>query len=96
MEVYKPRPKELATEYLEAYILENNLKPHDRLPSERDLSQMWGMNRITLRSAIYSMEAAGRLYSVQGRGTMVAPRFVRTLQNLESFTKYASGYDAKS
>ncbi|MDO4418697.1 MAG: GntR family transcriptional regulator, partial [Eubacteriales bacterium] len=84
------------TEYLESYILENNLKAHDRLPPERELSQMWNMNRVTLRSAIASMEAAGRLYSVQGRGTMVAPRFVRTLQNLESFTKYASHYEAKS
>ncbi|MCR5034308.1 MAG: GntR family transcriptional regulator [Clostridia bacterium] len=96
MDAYKPRPKELATEYLEAYILDNNLKAHDRLPSERELSQMWNMNRITLRNAISSLETAGRLYSVQGRGTMVAPRFVRTLQNLESFTKYASGYNAKA
>ena len=96
MNTYKPRPKELATEYLESYILENNLKAHDRLPPERELSQMWNLNRVTLRSAIASMEAAGRLYSVQGRGTMVAPRFVRTLQNLESFTKYASHYEAKS
>ena len=94
MDTYKPRPKELATEYLESYILKNNLKAHDQLPPEREMSEMWNVNRITLRSAIASMEAAGRLYSVQGRGTMVAPRFVRTLQNLESFTKYASGYDA--
>lgn len=94
MDTYKPRPKELATEYLESYILKNNLKAHDHLPPEREMSEMWNVNRITLRSAIASMEAAGRLYSVQGRGTMVAPRFVRTLQNLESFTKYASGYDA--
>ncbi len=94
MESYKIRPKELATEYLESYILENNLKANDKLPPEREMSRMWNLNRITLRSAISSMEAAGRLYSVQGRGTMVAPRFVRTLQNLESFTKYASGYDA--
>lgn len=94
MNIYKPRPKELATEYLEAYILENHLKPHDRLPSERELSQMWNMNRVTLRSAITSMERAGRLYRIQGRGTMVAPRFVRTLQNLESFTKYASIHNA--
>ncbi len=94
MDTYKPRPKELATEYLEAHILEHDLKAHDKLPSERDMSQMWNMNRITLRNAIASMEAAGRLYSVQGRGTMVAPRFVRTLQSLESFTTYASGYDA--
>ena len=94
MDIYKPRPRELASELLEAYILENDLKAHDKLPPEREMSQMWNLNRITLRNAIASLEAAGRLYSVQGRGTMVAPRFVRTLQNLESFTKYASAYDA--
>lgn len=93
MDVYKPRPKELAIEYLESYILEHDLKAHDKLPPERELSQMWNMNRITLRNAIAFMETAGRLYSVQGRGTMIAPRFVRTLQNLESFTKYASRYN---
>ena len=96
METYNPRPKELAMEYLEAYILEHNLKAHDKLPPERKMCQMWNLNRITLRSAISSMETAGRLYSIQGRGTMVAPRFVRTLQNLESFTRYASAYDAGS
>ena len=47
MNTYKPRPKELATEYLESYILENNLKAHDRLPPERELSQMWNLNRVT-------------------------------------------------
>ncbi len=94
MEIYKPRPKELATEYLEAYILENNLKANDKLPPERELSEMWGMNRITLRSAIASLEAAGRLYSVQGRGTMVAPRHIRTLQDLEGFSKSVSRYGA--
>ena len=48
MDAYKPRPKELATEYLENYILENDLKPHDKLPPERELSQIWNMNRSYL------------------------------------------------
>ena len=94
MDTYKPRPKELAIEYLEAYILENKLKAHEKLPPERELSKMWDMNRITLRSAIASLEEAGRLYSVHGKGTMISPRFVRTLQNLESFSQCASAYDA--
>ena len=78
MDIYKPRPKEIATEYLEAYILEHNLKAHDRLPTEREMSDMWHLNRITLRSAIASMEAAGRLYSVHGRGF----RIWRVLPNM--------------
>jgi GntR family transcriptional regulator len=92
MDTYKPRPKELAMEYLEAYILENKLKAHEKLPPERELSKMWNMNRITLRSAIASLEEAGRLYSVHGKGTMISPRHIRTLQDLEGFSQSVSRY----
>lgn len=51
---------------------------------------MWGFNRSTLRSAIAMMEDAGDLYAVQGSGTCVAPRFRRTLQDLQSMTEYAA------
>ena len=90
MKFYTPRPRELAQEYIEAYILENDLKAHDRLPAEREMCAMWGFNRGTLRSAIARLIASGRLYAVQGSGTRVAPRFRRTLQDLQSFTAYAA------
>ena len=90
MKLYTPRPRELAQEHIKAYILEHDLKPHDRLPAEREMCAMWGFNRCTLRSAIAGMIASGQLYAVQGSGTRVAPRFRRTLQDLQGFTEYAA------
>lgn len=90
MNIYVPRPRELAQENIMAYIAENGLKPGDRLPPEREMCQMWGFNRSTLRSAIAIMADAGDLYAIQGSGTCVAPRFRRTLQDLQSLTEYAA------
>ena len=90
MNIYIPRPRELAQERIMAYIAEKGMKPGDRLPPEREMCQMWGFNRSTLRSAIAMMADAGDLYAVQGSGTCVAPRFRRTLQDLQSLTEYAA------
>ena len=90
MKTYTPRPREWAREQIEAYILEHALTADDLLPPEREMCRMWGLNRCTLRSAISALETAGRLYAVQGSGTRVAPRFRRTLQDLQSFTEYAA------
>ena len=90
MKTYTPRPRERAQECIEAYILEQGLLANDSLPPEREMCRMWGLNRCTLRSAIAGLEASGRLYAVQGSGTRIAPRFRRTLQDLQSFTEYAA------
>lgn len=89
MELYEPRPREMAQEYLEAYILQEGLKANDRLLAERELCELWGMNRSTLRSAISRLVDAGRLSSLQGSGTSVMPRVRRVLQDLQSFTQFA-------
>lgn len=90
MKTYTPRPREWAQEQIEAYILEHGLTADDLLPPEREMCRMWNLNRCTLRSAIAALEVSGRLYAVQGSGTRVAPRFRRTLQDLQSFTEYAA------
>lgn len=90
MKTITPRPKEMALEHIEAYIIKNRLRSHDRLPAEREMCAMWGLNRSTLRSAIAQLIDCGRLYAVQGSGTRVAPRFRRTLQDLQGFSEYAA------
>jgi len=87
MPEYRLRPRAAAREYLEGYFLEHDLKPGDRLPSERELCEMWGVSRTTLRSAVARMEADGLLYTRPGSGTFIAPaKFNRNLQDLHSFT----------
>ena len=55
------------------------LKPHSQLPSERALSEEYGVSRMTLRRAIDVLQARGYIYSVPSKGLFVAePRMVRT------------------
>ncbi len=56
---------------LRASILSGRLSPGDRLPPERELAATFGVNRLTLRSALAQL-AAGHLLSVrQGSGYVV-------------------------
>lgn len=50
------------------------LAPGDRLPSERQLSQSYGVSAITVRQAVASLVAEGIVYTEQGRGIFVAAR----------------------
>lgn len=58
-----------------------------RLPSERELSTAWGVARMTLRKAVDSLVAEGRLERRAGSGTYTVRRtIVRTL-GLSSFSE---------
>ncbi|NMB25725.1 MAG: GntR family transcriptional regulator [Firmicutes bacterium] len=48
------------------------LKPHERLSSERDLSEEFGVNRLTVRKALGMLVSQGVLYKVPSKGTFVA------------------------
>lgn len=63
------------------------LKPHDPLPSERDLMVTFGVSRMTIREALRNLVEAGAVYRVQGSGTFVAePSRVSKSLALTSFT----------
>lgn len=53
------------------YIITNDLKPGDLLPSEQKICDMLGVSRNVLREAIKSMELMGMVTACPGRGTMV-------------------------
>ena len=73
-------------ELIECYILENNLKSHDKLPGERKLCEMWECNRVTLRSAFDCLENAGITYSIKGMGNYVAEKKIEIcLTSYDSF-----------
>lgn len=91
MEEYKPRPSARARELLEGFLVEYGLEPGNRLPSERFLSQHWGLSRSTLRGALALMEENGTLCSRPGAGTFVAPaKYTRSLQGLLSMSQAAA------
>jgi GntR family transcriptional regulator len=64
------------------------LVPGDRLPPERELSEHLGVNRLTLRRALWVLESQGLLNRQQGRGTFVAePKYERQASRLVSFNR---------
>ncbi len=99
METIKVKPRDEIIERIECYILENGLKADDRLPSERELCNLWNCNRMTLRSAIQRLIAAGTLYNIPSKGSFVArEKLERYLQDLTSFSDFvmSKGYPIRN
>ncbi len=57
---------------IERLILQGILKPGERLPSERDLSDRLGVSRPSLREAVSALEAEGLLVTRASSGIYVA------------------------
>lgn len=52
-------------------IVNGDLKIGERLPSERDMAQQYGINRLTVRNALKKLEKEGILKAYRGKGTYV-------------------------
>ncbi len=76
--------KQLLKEQIEAGVL----KPHDMLPSERELEDRYEISRMTARHALSALEDDGLVYRKQGRGTFVTePKIKQGVLKLSSFTE---------
>lgn len=72
---------------IQTQIASGVMHPGDRVPSERELSDRFGMSRMTARQALLELVREGFLYREQGRGTFVAHRKVNQgLLGVTSFT----------
>lgn len=76
------------TAQLTELIHAGKLEPNYRLPSERELSEMLNVSRITTRLAVQELLESGLVYREQGRGTFVAEPKMRGVQGFTSFTEY--------
>ena len=79
-----PKIYQLLTDEIEEFVLqyinEHQLKPHDKLPTERELSTSLNVNRITLRNGLQKLIDKGMIYSHRGKGYFVCPQKInRTL-----------------
>lgn len=68
---------EQITTQLEQMIADGSLKPGERLPAERKLSERLGVSRPSLREAIKNLASKGLVISRQGGGTYIS----ESLQN---------------
>jgi GntR family transcriptional regulator len=63
------------------------LEVGDRLPGERELSERWGVARMTLRGAVDALVTEGLLERRHGSGTYVVPRPLVRVLGLTSFSQ---------
>lgn len=68
-------------------IRNGDLKPHERLPSERELSQKYGISRMTIRQALQSLIREGLLYTRIGKGTYVGEIRLEQGRTLTGFSQ---------
>ncbi|MET3851707.1 GntR family transcriptional regulator [Paenibacillus sp. OAE614] len=68
---------------IENYILEQirsgNWKPMNRIPSENELSDQFGVSRITVKNALSDLVDRGIVYRMQGKGTFVSEQRTEAL-----------------
>lgn len=71
-------------------ILNNIYKPGERMPSETELGELYGVSRITVRRAIKELANEGLLICRQGKGTFVEhPKIRSQILDLGGFTETA-------
>ena len=58
-------------EQIQLLIRDNELKPGDKLPSEREMAENLSVSRTSVREAISVMESAGLVEVLQGKGVFL-------------------------
>lgn len=75
---------------LEAGIEAGVLPPNSSLPPEREIAEITGLSRVTVRKAIQELVKQGAIVQRQGSGSFVrdsAPRLEQSLSHLTSFSE---------
>lgn len=69
--------------------IRGTMSAHDKLTSERELTQLYGVSRITVRLALKELEDRGLVYKKHGKGTFVSENSdsVVDLSSMYSFTE---------
>ncbi|MCD8139489.1 MAG: FadR family transcriptional regulator [Planctomycetaceae bacterium] len=71
-------------------LAEGKFKIGDKLPPERELAEMMGAGRSSLREAISILSAYGIVEARQGEGTFITDKFVENVFDFLGFTNVAN------
>ena len=80
--VRKAKVYEKIAEQIQRLICDGFLKPGDKLPSERELAEIFQVSRGSLRDAVRALEVTGLVEPRQGEGTVVRAPSAESLMNL--------------
>lgn len=69
--IARPKMRNQVSEQIKQYIIEQKLMPGDRLPTETQLAETFGISRLSLREATKSLEFLGIIESKTGVGLTV-------------------------
>ena len=59
-----------------------------KLPSEKELSELFNVSRITIRQALNQLQLEHLVYKIQGKGTFVsAPKIFQNISQLQGFAE---------
>ncbi|CAO3431408.1 Putative alkanesulfonate metabolism utilization regulator [Azospirillum endophyticum] len=73
---------------LRTAILNGDLKPYDRLPSESSLRERFSVSRITVRQALGELHKEGLIFTIHGKGSFVSkPKTDQSLTRLQGFAE---------
>lgn len=91
----RPNPAPLYAQIKEALrdrILDGSYRQHERIPSESELMEEFGVSRITVRRALGDLESERVIFRLAGKGSFVSkPTPVQSLTRLEGFAEAMSG-----
>lgn len=68
--------------------IRKEMKPNEKLPSERQLLEQYHVSRNTIRLALANLEERGIIYRLHGKGTFVSTTYLNktNLSSMYSFT----------
>lgn len=79
--------QEQLTQRLRSRIESGELKPDEKIPSENELTRIYGVSRVTVRAALEQLVCEGLLVKRQGKGTFVRKaKFQESVFTTGSFT----------
>lgn len=74
---------------IKEYIIENikhgNFKPGEKIPSEKNLGDMFNVSRITATTAIRDLVKEGYVFRIQGKGTYVSEKKIEDVRNHNAY-----------
>lgn len=66
-------------DHFKQLILEGKLKENDKIPSEKELMEQFGVSRITVANALIQLAKEGWIYRIPGKGSFVSDNMDKRL-----------------